>query len=874
MNTPGKSQKKSRKKEHADENTLIAERKKDTERFPVVGIGASAGGLEAIIELFSRTPVKCGLAFIVHTHMAPNQPSMIPELLQRKTDLPVSTAKDGDALLKDHIYIIPPGKEISLFKGTIQLFDATATNRFLPIDFFLRSLAKDQKSNAVAIILSGTGTDGTLGIKEVKLHEGLVMVQSEESSKYDGMPRSAIKTGVVDLILPPAEMTRKIIHYFSHTPDLKIEEPQFEPDRESWLPKVFALLRLQIGHDFSNYKKSTILRRISRRMNLNQIEDHDLYIRFMKENPGETEALFRELLIGVTSFFRDRDSFEVLQQDVLKDILSNMADDSTFRVWIPGCSTGEEAYSIAIVLKESLDRVPRRINLQMFGTDIDKYAIEKAREGLFPSSIAADVSDNRLKRFFIQEGEFYRIRKEIRDSVVFSTQDILQDPPFARLNLLCCRNLLIYLDSAAQNRLLPLFHYTLLPEGILVLGTSETIGEHIRLFKTINSKWKIFQRQEVPKGVLHSVQFPTGSFNHTERYKGDQPIPLNRRSDIGRLVQKIILEQVSPTSILIDKDGTMLHVQGRTGKFLEQVSGRPSDNIVDMAREGLQIELSSAIRSAVTSKQSVIRNNIQVKTNGDTHPINLHVRPLFSPRELSGYLLVIFEEMPVANRGDGSEQGIDGNKEIDRIMRIRDLEQELQSTREGYQTTLEELESSNEELKSINEEMQSANEELQSTNEELESSKEELQSLNEELQTVNSELQCKLDELSSTQDDMRNLLNSTEIATIFVDNQIRIKRFTEEAVKIINLIQTDIGRPLEHLVNNLKYDGMIVDVKEVLARLIPKEVEVMTTDEELFRMRIMPYRTIDNRIDGAVLTFFNINRNGHSGVLAPGHNQA
>ncbi|SLM31643.1 CheR methyltransferase, SAM binding domain protein [Desulfamplus magnetovallimortis] len=877
--------------------------------FPVIGIGASAGGLEAITEFFSSVPEKSGLSFIVHIHMAAGQPSIVDELLQRKTQIPVTIAKDGETLRHDHIYITPPGMEISLFKDTIQLFDINGGTPSLPIDFFFRSLAEDKKECCAGVILSGTGSDGTLGIKEIKLREGLTVVQSEETAKYNGMPGSAIKTGIIDLVLPPNEMPEKIVHYFRCRQDIcsdqdkdkAISSPEHdsetvlsrkndcetiqnhENDKEPlardyeeyykrdhhWLKKIYALLRSNVGHDFSSYKKSTILRRINRRMHLNQIESHDAYIQLMRENPEETDSLFRELLIGVTSFFRDKESFDILKNSVFNSMLEGMEEDSVFRIWIPGCSTGEEAYSIAMVLRECIDAIPKRINLQLFGTDIDQYAIEKAREGIYTVNIAADVSKDRLKRFFIREGEFFRIRKEIRDCVIFSIQDLLRDPPFSRLNLLCCRNLLIYLDGEAQKKLLPLFHYTLSPGGVLLLGSSETIGQHANFFEIVNPKWKIFRKKELPREIRPAVEFPTGNVGVLKGSGRERvlPMPAGRNLDIAHLTRRIILDEIAPTTILIDRDGRMLHVQGRTGKFLEQVSGRPSTNILEIPREGLGIELSSAIRQAVKSNQNITRKGIQVKTNGEFQIINLHVRPLSQPDELSGYLLVIFEEVPLIPIEEGighqeeeeSSEKLDIKTEANYKKRILELEREIQRSREGHQTTLEELESSNEELKSINEEMQSANEELQSTNEELESSKEELQSLNEELQTVNSELQSKVDELSSAQDDMRNLLNSTEIATIFVDNGIRLKRYTQEAVKLVNFIPTDIGRPLKHVVNNLKYDRMIQDVKDVLDKLIPKEVEVKTINDQWFKMRIMPYRTTDNRIEGAVLTFFDIN---------------
>ncbi|MBU1583718.1 MAG: PAS domain-containing protein [Proteobacteria bacterium] len=535
-----------------------------------------------------------------------------------------------------------------------------------------------------------------------------------------------------------------------------------------------------------------------------------------------------------------------------------MKDNDTFRVWIPGCSTGEEVYSMAMLFKECLDTIPTRINLQLFGTDIDKYAVEKAREGLYPCTIKQEMSAKRLKRFFLKEGDFYRIRKEIRNCAVFSLQDVIKDPPFSRLNLVCCRNLLIYLNSTAQKKILPLFHYILIPEGALMLGSSETIGSFSNLFSTIDSKWKLFQRREVPLSLRQQVHFPSEMTPYYMHLKETATLPKDTPVNFGQLTGQLILEQLSSTALLVDSKGFLLYVQGRTGKYLETPSGTPSQNVLDLARQGLRIELSSALREASSSNNVVVRKKIMVKTNGDYQPINLKIKKIQTPKELAGNLLVIFEEMDIVpERTDiktGEERRIAGGMRT----RFSDLEKELQNIRESHQITIEELESSNEELKSTNEELQSSNEELQSTNEELESSKEELQSLNEELQTVNEELQSKLDELSTAQDDMRNLLNSTEIATLFVDNNIHVKRFTQEITMIINLIPTDIGRPLSHVATNLTYDDMITDIENVIRHLVPKNLEVMTKQGEWYNMRIRPYRTTDNRIEGAVITFSNI----------------
>jgi len=827
--------------------------------FPIIGIGASAGGLEALKSFFSKVPKNSGMAYIVVVHLSPKQPSMMPELLQKVSSIPVIIAKDGKTVESNNVYVIPPDKEINIFKGKLQLLDVVDRKIFHPVDSLFKSLALDQDHFACGIVLSGTGTDGTLGVKEIKANGGLILAQSETSASYDGMPRSAVNTGQIDFILPPEEMPSTIINYFQHPQTIYNQHTTTTTkEHEKCLSKIFNILRTRVGHDFSLYKVNTLLRRISRRMGLNQIDSHELYVRFLRGNPNEVDALFRELLIGVTSFFRDPESFAIIKNDLLPPILDQMTDDSTFRVWIPGCSTGEEAYSLAIILRECLDKISKRIHLQLFGTDIDSHAIDKAREGIFPESIRSDVNQERIKRFFIKEDNHYRVHKEIRDCVVFSVQDIIKDPPFSRLNLLCCRNLMIYLDTEAQKKLLPLFHYTLQPESTLVLGSSETIGGFTNLFEVVNNKWKIFKRREIPQQLRQHIDFPSG-LTQVENDVSLSPAATNTpKSKIDLITQKAILDQFGPTAILVDGRGDIQHFQGRSGLYLEPpTSGAPTNNILDLAREGLRIELSSALRSAKASNQKITRKRVNVKTNGDFQLIDLHVSPQHSPKELSGLFLVVFEKIDVDIQSPDSKQSEQVGLEIE-TNKIRELEKELQITRESHQTTIEELELSNEELKSTNEEMQSSNEELQSTNEELESSKEELQSLNEELQTVNAELQSKVDELSAAQDDMRNLLNSTEIATIFVDNDMHIRRFTPQATHIVNLIQNDIGRPLQHVVNNLANDGMIKDLSDVLSKLSPKETEVETTKGDWFNMRIIPYRTTDNRIDGAVLTFSKI----------------
>jgi len=824
----------------------------------IVGIGASAGGLEALKAFFSPLPELTGLAYIVLMHTSPDHESLLSSLLQKVTRIPVSTARDGEIIQQDHIYVVPPGKEVTIYHDSVHLLDLASKGSNLPIDFFFRSLAQDKKENAAGIVLSGTGTDGSQGVREIKFHDGFVMAQSPESAQHDGMPRSAIRTGVVDVVLAPQDMPDKLSHYY-HRRLVDREEgvPAPKAGQTDWLTKIFSVLRARIGHDFSAYKKNTLVRRVQRRMDLSQIKDHQDYIRFLREDPDEMEALFREFLIGVTSFFREPESFEALKNDVIPELFSSKEDDSAFRVWVPGCSTGEEAYSLAIVLQECMDRISKRLSIQIFATDIDRNAIEQARGGLYPETIAADVSEERLWRFFTKEDHFYRVRREIRECIVFSVQDILADPPFSRLDLLSCRNLLIYLEPETQRKLLPLFHYTLKPGGILMLGSSESVGRFNNLFMTLEKKWKIYKRTEAPLTLKQQITFPTGSSavpQHSRASEENQPA---RAVDTGRSVQKVILERFSPASVLVDSKGNILHFQGDTSKYLKLVTGPPNQGLLDMAREGLRIELSSALRNAVSSGEEQIRRGVRVKRNGEAQLINLRVIPLKAPRDIAGNYLVVFQDVDQEVQTSAPPDASSLSSEQGQDARVVDLEEELQKTRETHQSTVEELEASNEEIKSTNEELQSSNEELQSTNEELESSKEELQSLNEELQTVNSELQSKVDELSEAYDDMNNLFQSMQKSTIFVDNDLNIRRYTEEATKIVNLIQSDLGRPLNQVSFNTQ-ENIHSDLMKVLSKLLTIEKEIVTHEGEWFKMSILPYRTMSNKIDGAILTFSNI----------------
>jgi two-component system CheB/CheR fusion protein len=722
-----------------------------------------------------------------------------------------------------------------------------------PIDSFFRTLAKTAERKAACVILSGTGTDGTLGLKEINAHNGLCIAQSSETADYEGMPMSAVETGFVDYILAPESIPKAIVNYFSNSEVEQITEEADTPVLE----RIFNLLKRQTGHDFSFYKKNTILRRINRRISINDLKNEDEYLSLLKQKGEELDSLFAELLIGVTSFFREAEALDALKENVLPDMLKGKDSDDTIRVWVPGCSTGEEVYSLGIIFQEVIDGLGLHPNLQFFASDINYKAVEKARYGRYPASIEADVGPERLKRFFVREEDFYRIKREIRDQIVFSVQDILKDPPFTNIDFLSCRNLLIYLNSEAQKKLIPLFHYALKQHGLLMLGTSETIGRFSDIFETVEKSAKIFKKKPIKANEIYSVRFPIST-----PYKIREPAPAADKTAPSPVHQAeprlkdYILSEVAPPAVLVEENGVIHYIAGNTGKYLMPPEGYPSHNILKMAREGLRPELSAALRQVKSKHEPIVRKQVRVKTNGENEYIDLLVKPVPKEKNLGGTLLVVFRERGKPDLTKGVEDITGRERELKQ--RIVELEKELQETRESRQVTVEELETSNEEVKSMNEELQSSNEELQSTNEELESSKEELQSLNEELTTVNSELQEKVDELSNAHDDMNNLLNSTNIATVFLDNELKIKRYTPAMEKISNIIQSDKGRPFHHVSDKLQYDHMKQDIEEVLDTLQSKEIEVASEEGRWYKMRVLPYLSNEKIIDGVVITFFDI----------------
>jgi len=846
--------------------------------FPIVGIGASAGGLAAFEAFFSGMPADRypDMAFVLVQHLAPDHKSILTELIQRYTSMQVFEVEDGMQVNINCAYIIPPNYDMAFLNGRLHLLDPSAPRgQRLPIDFLFRSLAQDQHERAIGIVLSGTGSDGTQGIRAIKNEGGMILVQKPESTEFDGMPRSAIATGLVDCELLPEQMPAKLIAYASHT----IAKPEnlittFAKENENALQKIFILLRVQTGHDFSQYKPNTINRRIERRMAVHQIESIDHYVKYLQQTSGEVVSLFRDLLIGVTNFFRDPEAFQSLEKLVIPKLFEGKPTGSVIRVWSIGCSTGEEAYSLAILLQEYMESYKLEYTVQVFATDIDSRAIATARTGIYPASVVADITPERLARFFkLQaDGSSYRVESGLRAMLIFSEQDLIKDPPFSKIDLISCRNLLIYISAELQKTIIPLFHFALKPNGMLFLGTSEGIGDYAALFSVLDQKAKLYQRKEgyqaVPYKVLNRLPPPLRAADVLGAQGAGNLAALlaPAKLSLKELTEQTLLRLVAPPCALINSQGDILYLHGKTSQFLELASGEVGiNNILKMAREGLRHDLISALEKSIKIKDTVRCTGLHVKTHGYYITFNLTVCPVMvgTAAAPESYLyLVVLEALPPAAAGHLQQIHVStgsGVKLTDAEVCIEALKQELRIKDEYLQSTYEKLETSNEELKSSNEEMQSINEELQSTNEELETSKEELQSVNEELATVNGELQTKVTDLSRANNDMNNLLAGTGVGTVFVDHQLCILRFTPAVSAIINLIQSDIGRPINHISPNfVGYGAMVQDTQAVLNTLAIKEVEVQISDGKWYTMRIQPYRTLDNVIEGAVISFFNI----------------
>jgi two-component system, chemotaxis family, CheB/CheR fusion protein len=832
--------------------------------FPIVGIGASAGGLAALTAFFSGMPgdLDSGMAFIVVQHLAPDHPSLLSDLIQRQTTMQVVEVEDGTVVEPNRVYIIPPGRDMALLNGTLQLLTPTAPHgQRLPIDFFFRSLADDRHEHAICVVLAGAGSDGTLGLRSIKGEGGMAMAQNPESAEFDGMPTSAIATGLVDYVVPPAEMPAQLMEYaahaFAHRPK---RVPRADASHsEGELKRIFVLLRARSGNDFSFYKRNTIMRRVERRMAVNHVDSIEEYVRCLQEDPEEIDALHQDLLIGVTSFFRDPAAFSALEKKVIARILASKEAGDRVRMWVPACSTGEEAYSVAIMLLEQMDALGTRFDTKIFATDIDSRAIGKARAGVYPSNISADVSEVRLSRYFTRESPegALRVAKVVRDMIVFSEQNAVTDPPFSQLDFVSCRNLLIYLSGPLQRQLVAKLQYALKPGGFLCVGASESLTGFGEWFETVDAKAKIYRRKEGPALSNRMIAEPSSSTLGESTDGRGSAEALGTDSNLRELIESEILGRSGLVAALVDSRGEMLYVHGRAGLYLEQGPGKPGTNILKMAREGLGWVLTAALEKAAAQTEPAVYPGVRVKTNGEYTSADLTVSLVQggSPPGGPATYLVLLEEARQPAGGQASQPvASDTGDAVDSDARVSRLMRELAAKEGLLQTTVEKMETSNEEL-------QSANEELQSANEELETSDEELQSTNEELATVNAELQERLTDLSRIKDDTINLLAGTGIGSVFVDCRLNIRHFTAPAVNVMNLILSDVGRPIMHVTSNLAgYDRFFDDLSLVLETLEPLETEVQTREGRWYVQRIQPYRTVENMVDGLAITFTEITR--------------
>lgn len=815
----------------------------NSDQFLIAALGASAGGLEAFENFFRHMPADAGIAFAVVQHLAPDHASALPELLARHTSMSVEQARDRTKVVPNQVYIIPPNATLTIKNRILHVASpAEPRGHRMPIDSLFSSLAEDCGENAVCIMLSGTGTDGTVGLRAIKEYGGMAMAQTLESAQYDAILRSAIATGLVDHVLPVEEMPAKLLEYAAYLNSTNGKPDGIRDQIAPHIGKIHGLLRRRAGHDFSQYKESTIRRRLQRRMKALQIETVEQYVQVMESQPDEADRLFKDLLIGVTQFFRDTDAFETLGREVIPKLFEEKSDASAqVRACVVGCATGEEAYSIAILLCEhaaTLDNAPK---LQVFATDIDDRGLEMARKGRYPESIAEHVSAERLERFFTKQQNAYQVKRELREICIFSNHSFIKDPPFSRLDLISCRNVMIYLGLDLQQKIIPLFHYALRPDGYLFLGPSESASSHRELFRTVDKKHRIFQRrQTLPKPV---IAFPLADISRSKPSRGNPPEAEEQKL---KQLERIILQRYRPACVTVQENGDAVYFSGRIGRYLEPATGSPDSNVINMAREGLRVPLRTALHKAVTTHERVVQRQIAVQTNGSVSHVDLTVEPI-AEFQAANLFMIIFEDVAPAAASATPQQVFDASSEET----IRHLEGELRSAQEHAQAMFEELESSNEELKS-------ANEEYQSTNEELETSKEEVQSFNEELETVNAELNRRVTELDHANSDLQNLNASTQIATIFLDAELHIKSFTPAAGAVFRLIPGDVGRPITDLAAQFANADFADDIKEVLRTLAPRERDLPGMRDQHYLVRILPYRTVHNVIEGVVITFTDV----------------
>jgi two-component system CheB/CheR fusion protein len=821
----------------------------------VVGLGASAGGLAALEQFFGRVSPATGLAFVVVQHLDPEHASALVELLQRVARIPVVEVSDELKVSADTIHVIPPNREMELFDGTLLLTVPNAPRgQRMAVDGFFRSLADERGAQAIGVVLSGTGSDGALGLQAIHDAGGICMAQEPGSAKFDGMPSAALRAVPGSLVAPAAKLPDLLARSLRTLPRRALP-PGRRGDRGAGLGEILAILRTSTGRDFSLYRRNSVLRRVERRMAAAGLERVDAYARLLRERPEEVKTLFDELLINVTRFFRDPEAFDALQAEVLARLVEGKASGEELRVWVGGCASGEEAYTIAILLRERMEQVGHEVKVQIYGTDLDQNAISAARAGVYPASIAQDVSPERLRRFFVSEQAGYRVRKQIREQVVFAVQDLIKDPPFTRLDLVSCRNVFIYMEPELQARILTLFHYALRPGGLLFLSPAEGIGDHGDLFATVDRRWRIFRAQ---RNVSSARSVLTSGLSWVKHPGSSEDMTKTPTSDYAELTRRLLLQHVTPAAVLTDRAGTILFVHGETRHFLRPAPGQPSLSVAEMAVDGLQLEIRAAILRAAKGGKVVRRAGIPINSRGVTQSIDLTVRPIVRGARSPEFLLLSFEEAraaPPTKAGGATVKAGRGG-----TVRLQALTRELAYAKESHRATVEEYQTSHEELQSTNEELQSTNEELQASNEELVTAKEELQSVNEELTTVNAELQAKVDQLNVTQDDLKNLFDATSVGTIFLDVELRIKRFTREADRVFRLVPSDLGRPLADIKSNVVENDLLIEAQAVLDSLVPVERQVRCVDGTWFLARLQPYRTRDDAIRGVVLTFSDISR--------------
>jgi two-component system, chemotaxis family, CheB/CheR fusion protein len=833
--------------------------------FPVVGLGASAGGLKALIQFFELMPANSGMAFVVIMHLSPKHESHSPALLQNVTKMPVTQVNESVRVEPNHVYVIPPTKHLAMMDGMISLSEPGVRGvQHAAIDLFFRTLADARRDRAICIVLSGTGADGATGLKRVKEQGGVALAQSPEDAEHDAMPRNAISTGAVDFVLPVAEMPDKLVQLWQNASKIRLPAAD-EPIRivdpslaaEEALPEVLAILRARTGHDFTHYKRATMLRRIERRLQVNQLPDLPAYCDFLRAHQEEAHALLQDMLISVTNFFRDREAFEALEREVIPHLFADKTSDDLVRVWVAGCASGEEAYSVAILLSEHAAGLPQPPAIQVFATDIDEDRIVSARAGNYPDSIITDIAPTRLRNFFTKEPGGYTVKKSLRERILFTVHNLLKDPPFSRLDLIVCRNLMIYLNRDVQGQVLELFHFALHPGGYIFLGSAESADGATDLFTTVDKKHRLFRANVVSRTTLRVPRLPLG-IPLTKAVWRAETASERRRLSFSELHQRL-LEQYAPPSVIINRDYDIVHLSDRAGRFLQFAGGEPSHNLLKVIHPELRLDLRTALFQAIQTGKSTEARRVRLHRDGHNYYVNMIARPVLGGDDAqSGFILVIFDEIEEILGPDGLAPGA---VETDPV--LHSLESELVRTKEQLQGTIEQYEASNEELRASNEELQAVNEELRSVTEELETSKEELQSINEELTTVNLELKNKVDEVSSVNDDLKNLISSTDIALIFIDRHLRIKRYTPRALELFNLIPGDFGRPLSDITHRLDYARLIEETEQVLDTLRPIEREVAGEGGGWYIARLSPYRTLDDHIDGVVLTFIDITARKH-----------